>query len=186
MSKKIFAGLMMVIVFTGFIFYVLSKKDNEQPNITSTTTASKGELNKAGQNLSQVSSEIYNQTDTMVLVFSNNSLKSLPSEMGRMVNLTTLKLDHNQLEGSLIGEIRQMQNLKILDASYNKMTGIPAEIGQLKNLQSLDYSYNQITDLPNELANLKNLKLLNLTANPISTDKIQSLKAALPKTNIIF
>jgi Leucine-rich repeat (LRR) protein len=106
--------------------------------------------------------------------------------MGRMVNLTTLKLDHNQLEGSLIAEVRMMQMLRILDLSYNKMTGIPAEIGQLKNLESLDYSYNQITDLPNELANLKNLKLLNLTANPISTDKIQSLKAALPKTNIIF
>ena len=93
-----------------------------------------------------------------------------------MVNLATLKFDHNQLEESLIAEVRMMQKLRILDLSYNMMTGIPAEIVQLKKLESLDYSYNRITDLPNELANLKNLKLPNLTANPISAEKIQNIK----------
>ncbi len=104
-----------------------------------------------------------------------------------MTNLVIFKIDHNLLDGSLIGEIRQMAKLKVLDVSYNKMTGMPAEIGQLSNLETLNYSYNDITGLPNELANLKNnLKEFNLTGNPLSQDQISKLRASLPDTNIIF
>ena len=107
--------------------------------------------------------------------------------MGKMTNVVIFKIDHNILDGSLIGEIRQMAKLKQLDVSYNKMTGMPAEIGQLSNLNILNYSYNDITGLPNELSNLKNsLKELNLTGNPLSHDKINKLKAELPTTDIIF
>ena len=124
---------------------------------------------------------------TTDLILSNNAIRSLPSEMGKMTNLITLKIDHNALEGSLIGEVRQMTKLKQLDVSHNNMTGIPAEIGQLSNLQVLDYSYNKIDGLPNELANLnKNLLEFRLTGNPLSQDKINKLKIDLPNTDIIF
>ena len=106
--------------------------------------------------------------------------------MGRMTDLQVLKIDHNQLQGSLIAEIRMMP-LVTLDVSYNNMTGMPAEIGQLNKLQTLNYSYNNLTGLPNELANLKNnLKTLDLTGNPISQSTLSNLKAELPNTNIIF
>jgi Leucine-rich repeat (LRR) protein len=107
--------------------------------------------------------------------------------MGKMTNVVTFKIDHNILDGSLIGEIRQMSKLKQLDVSYNKMTGMPAEIGQLDNLETLNYSYNNISGLPNELANLKsNLKIINLTGNPLSQTQITKLKTSLPNTNVIF
>lgn len=107
--------------------------------------------------------------------------------MGKMTNLTSLKLDHNILRGSLIAEVRQLSKLKYLDLSYNNMTGVPARIGQLKNLQTLNYSYNDVTDFPNEISNLAGtLKTLDLTANPIEASKISKLKSQLPNTNIIY
>lgn len=107
--------------------------------------------------------------------------------MGKMTSLVIFKIDHNILEGSLIGEIRQISKLTHLDVSHNNMSGMPAEIGQLSNLEVLNYSYNNIDGLPNELSNLRNtLKEFNLTGNPLSQDKIDKLKSDLPNTNIIF
>ncbi len=106
--------------------------------------------------------------------------------MGRMTNVVIFKIDHNILEGSLIGEIRQMSKLEQLDVSYNKMTGMPAEIGQLTKLESLNYSFNKIDTLPNEITNLTQLKELNLTGNPIPASRITQLRSELPNTTIIF
>lgn len=143
-------------------------------------------LDLSNKGLTKVGPDIYNKTNTTVLILSNNNIQSLPSEMGKMTKLETFKIDHNRLDGSLIGEIRMMP-LVALDVSNNNMTGMPAEIGQLNKLQTLNYSYNHITGLPNELANLKNtLKELNLTGNPLSQDTINKLKSELPNTTIIF
>lgn len=139
----------------------------------------------SGQSLTKVGPEVYNKTSTTDLILSNNLLTSLPSEMGKMDNLVVLKIDHNKLEGSLIGEIRKMP-LKVLDVSYNNMTGMPAEIGQLNKLETLNYSYNKIDTLPNEITNLTQLKELNLTGNPIPVSRINQLRSELRNTTIIF
>lgn len=159
-------------------------------NSTSATTKSSSDavvLDLSNKGITKVTSDIYNKTATTDLILSNNSIQTLPPQIGKMTNVAIFKIDHNILDGSLIGEIRQMSKLKILDVSYNNMTGMPAKIGQLSNLQKSNYSYNKIDGLPNELGNLKNnLKEFNLTGNPLSADKINKLKAELPNTNIIF
>lgn len=144
-------------------------------------------LDLSNQGITTVTSAVYDKTNTTDLLLSNNLIKTLPSEMGRMNKLVVFKIDHNLLEGSLIGEIRQMSQLKQLDASYNKMTGVPAEIGQLNQLEVLNLSYNQITAFPNEIGNLQNnLKSLNVIGNKLSSEQISKLKAALPKTDVIY
>lgn len=144
-------------------------------------------LDLSNQGITTVTASVYSKTNTTDLLLSNNSIKTLPSEMGRMNKLVVFKIDHNLLEGSLIGEIRQMSQLKQLDASYNKMTGVPAEIGQLTKLEVLNLSYNQITALPNEIGNLKNnLKSLNVIGNKLSEQQITNLKKALPNTDIAY
>jgi Leucine-rich repeat (LRR) protein len=144
-------------------------------------------LDLRDKGMTKVSSDVYGATSTTDLLLSNNSIKTLPSEMGKMTNVVIFRIDHNSLEGSLIGEIRQMSKLRELDVSYNKMTGVPAEIGQLTNLETLNYSYNNIDGLPNELANLKNnLKEFDLSGNPLSQSAIDKLKSELPNTTIIF
>jgi len=157
-----------------------------------TTTSEKSSssakvLDLSNTGLTKVTSDVYGRTGTTDLILSNNSIQTLPSEMGKMTSVIIFKIDHNILEGSLIGEIRQMSKLKHLDVSYNSMTGMPAEIGQLSNLETLDYSHNNISGLPNELTNLKNgLKEFDLTGNPLSREKISNLKVSPPNTKIIF
>lgn len=193
---KYFYGIIVVVLIAGGIFLGfnlgekgptrnLSGGGNASTTSDSGTTAKVLDLSNKG--LTKVTSDVYSRTGTTDLILSNNNIRTLPSEMGKMTSVIIFKIDHNILEGSLIGEIRQMSKLRQLDVSYNKMTGMPAEIGQLSNLETLNYSYNNIDGLPNELANLKNnLKEFDLTGNPLSQDKINKLKASLPNTNIIF
>lgn len=187
--------LTVVVMGAAFFGYSYINDDSNSSDVTDTSTSTTepqkvtgaGVLDLSGQGITEVNSDIYGKTGTTQLVLSNNSIKTLPSQMGKMTKLTLFKIDHNLLEGSLIGEIRQMSQLKTLDVSYNNMTGMPAEIGQLSKLETLNYSYNNIDGLPNELGNLKNnLKEFNLTGNPLSAEKITNLKASLPNTNIIF
>ena len=191
--KYFIGSIVGLLISLGIIAGVIVVKNNNSTSTTVATgtdgivTSSKTTLDLSNKGIAKVNSDIYGKTSTTSLDLSNNSIKTLPSEMGKMTNLVSLKLDHNLLEGSLIGEVRQMSRLKILDVSYNNITGMPAEIGQLSNLETLDYSYNNISGLPNELANLKNtLKVFNLTGNPLSETKISNLKASLPYTSILF
>jgi Leucine-rich repeat (LRR) protein len=193
--KNTIIGLLVVAVL-GLGGWVAYDKSKTQDSTTTSTTGSTAQttappksantLDLSSQGLTKVGPDIYNKTGTTALILSNNNLQTLPSEMGKMTKLEILKLDHNRLDGSLIGEVRKMP-LKTLDVSYNNMTGVPAEIGQLNKLETLDYSYNKLTGLPNELANLKNnLKVFNLTGNPISQETLAKLKASLPNTQILF
>lgn len=188
--------ILAVLGMGGWIAYDKLGKDTDKTVTNAGATSSAGSepvapqptgktVDLSNSGLTEVGPSIYNQTDTVVLILSNNKLKSLKSEMGKMTRLEVLKLDHNIIDGSLIGEIRKMP-LKTLDASYNNMTGIPAEIGQLNQLQTLDYSYNKIDTYPNEIANLKQLKTLNLTGNPFSAAKIAEIRAKLPNATIVF
>lgn len=192
--KYIIGAIIPLLVIGGILLgFNLAKNTNSNDttiNSTDNTTTlsnSPRSLNLSDKGLTKVTSDIYNNTDTVELILSNNNIQTLPSEMGKMINIVILKIDHNNLDGSLIGEIRKMSKLRTLDVSYNKMTGMPAEIGQLSNLETLNYSFNNISRLPNELSNLRNnLKEFNLTGNPLSQDKINKLKSELPDTNIIF
>ncbi len=194
---KYFFGILIAVlviggVFLGFNLGKNNKNDGGTSSNTSTNSVAKSSTNAkvldlSNTGLSKVTSDIYGKTGTTDLILSNNSIQTLPSEMGKMTNVVVFKIDHNLLGGSLIGEIRLMAKLKRLDVSYNQMTGMSAEIGQLNQLETLNYSYNKITGLPNELSKLRNsLKEFNLTGNPLSQDKINKLKTELPNTNIIF
>jgi len=173
----------LLVLVIGLSGYLVSKTIGSQSSVQQN---SNNVLDLSSKSIDTVDSSIYGQTSVTELILSNNNLKTLPSQMGQMVNLKTLKLDHNQLQGSLIAEIRKMP-LESLDVSNNNMTGVPAEVGQLTKLKTLNYSYNQISALPNEIVNIKNnLLTLILTGNPFTNEDILKIKAELPNTNVIF
>ncbi|MFA4931040.1 MAG: leucine-rich repeat domain-containing protein [Patescibacteria group bacterium] len=120
------------------------------------------------------------------LDLSNQNLSQVPAYVFDRTNLEELNISHNRLTGAIPAEIRQLKNLRILDASDNQMTGVPAEIGQLNNLEKLDLSNNQLTGLPYELGNLSNLKILDLSGNNYSQLDLDIISQNLPATvNII-
>lgn len=120
------------------------------------------------------------------LDLSNQNLQKIPEYVFSKKDLEELDVSSNQLTGAIQAEIRHLQNLIILDASNNQMTGVPAEIGQLHNLQVLDLSNNKLTGLPYELGNLQNLKTLDISGNNYSELDLDIIQKKLPKDiNII-
>jgi Leucine-rich repeat (LRR) protein len=187
MKQYLIGALVTVLVIVGAVIVWQQRPDEVNQQANTGQASNSAVLNLSNQGITKVGPEVYSKTATTDLLLSNNSIKTLPSEMGKMTKLVIFKIDHNVLEGSLIGEVRQMSQLKTLDVSYNNMTGMPAEIGQLSKLETLNYSYNKVTGLPNELAGLKNnLKTFDLTGNPLSAAQISKLKTELPNTTIIF
>ena len=180
----------LVLIVSGiFLANVLASRKTSSKTETKMlqNSTSRAVVDLSSKGITEVSSSVYDKTDTTTLLLSNNAIQTLPSQMGKLTNMTVFKIDHNQLKGSLIGEIRQMSQLRTLDVSYNDMTGMPAELGQLHSLETLNYSYNKISGLPNELTMLRDhLKEFNLTGNPLSSAQISNLQTALPSTKIIF
>lgn len=123
----------------------------------------------------------YSQT----LDLSGQGLVNVPEYVFDRTDLETLNISHNNLTGALQGEIRHLQNLKVLDMSNNTFTGIPAEIGQLKNLEILNLSNNLLTGLPYELRNLSNLKTLDISGNNYSEADLAIIEKGLPLSTVI-
>ncbi len=125
--------------------------------VVSTSIENKNKLNLSAQSLSKIPADVFNKT-----------------------YLQELNVANNLISGAIQGEIRHLQNLVVLNASNNQMTGVPAEIGQLQNLEILDLSNNQLTGLPYELGNLKKLKILNISGNSYSELDLNIIIEKLP------
>lgn len=79
--------------------------------------------------------------------------------------LTKLYLNGNKLT-SLPKSIRNLKNLKILDLSNNELTSLPFELGLLYNLKYLYLFDNNLSTLPYEFGNLFELHFLGIEGNP--------------------
>src|SRR6266511_373673 len=101
---------------------------------------------------------------------TNNLTGQLPSSIGNLQKLGTLRLAVNQLSGSIPSSIGNLVNLERLNLYSNQLSGsIPSSIGNLANLQMLDLGSNHLSDtIPSSLGNLQNLTELWLAYNQLS------------------
>ncbi|KFP04784.1 Protein flightless-1, partial [Calypte anna] len=92
----------------------------------------------------------------------------LPEELAALQKLEHLSVSHNSLT-TLHGELSGLPCLRAIVARANslKNSGVPDDIFQLEDLSVLDLSYNQLTECPRELENAKNMLVLNLGNNSI-------------------
>lgn len=119
------------------------------------------------------------------LDLSRSGLTKLPPYVVDRVGLEELDISNNVLSGALPSEIGRLVNLRVLDASGNRMTGVPAEIGKLGNLRVLDLSNNRLTGLPLEMGQLSNLETLDLSGNDIAKQDLDAIRKNIPQANII-
>ena len=105
------------------------------------------------------------------LFLGDNQLTgAIPTELGSLANLTSLRLSENQLSGAIPTELGSLAKLKELWLSENRLTGeIPVELGSLANLEELHLWGNELTgEIPVELGTLANLTSLNLSQNKLT------------------
>uniref|UniRef100_A0A8C5SW37 Protein flightless-1 homolog n=1 Tax=Laticauda laticaudata TaxID=8630 RepID=A0A8C5SW37_LATLA len=104
------------------------------------------------------------------LKLNRTGLCYLPEELSALHKLEHLSVSHNNLT-TLHGEFSSLPCLRAIVARANalKNSGIPYEIFQLDDLSVLDLSYNQLTECPRELENAKNILVLNLKHNSIDS-----------------
>ena len=80
---------------------------------------------------------------------NNNLTGEIPSELGKLTNLTDLlTLSRNALSGSIPTELGKLTNLTHLSLRDNALSGsIPTELGKLTNLTSLSLGSNALSGL---------------------------------------
>ncbi|KAM4697985.1 protein flightless-1 homolog [Rhinophrynus dorsalis] len=102
------------------------------------------------------------------LKLNRTGLCYLPEELSSLQKLEHLSVSHNSLT-TLQGDLSSLPCLRAIVARANslKNSGIPDDIFQLDDLSVLDLSYNQLTECPRELENAKNMLVLNLSHNSI-------------------
>lgn len=81
--------------------------------------------------------------------------------------VTVIKLDRNNLNGSLI-DLKALTHLEELDLSNNQLTGIIPDLSTLTHLEQLDLSTNQLSGSIPDLSALSNLQTLNLSSNQLN------------------
>ncbi|KAI9518347.1 hypothetical protein NQZ68_038215 [Dissostichus eleginoides] len=102
------------------------------------------------------------------LKLNRTGLCYLPEELASLQKLEHLSVSHNSLT-TLHGELSSLPNLRAVVARANnlKNSGVPDDIFQLEDLSVLDLSFNQLTEIPRDLENSRNMLVLNLSHNSI-------------------
>jgi hypothetical protein len=140
--------------------------------------------------LTQFPREIFDLADSLeILDLSNNDLKSLPDDFGRLKSLKAAFFINNQFEEvpevlaqcpqlNIIGfKSNQIQhisetalspNLRWLILTQNRIEQLPKAMGNLSSLQKLMLAGNRLTSLPEEMAACHNLELIRLSANRLT------------------
>ncbi|CAL9693740.1 unnamed protein product [Knipowitschia caucasica] len=104
------------------------------------------------------------------LKLNRTGLCYLPEELASLQKLEHLSVSHNSLT-TLHGELSGLPNLRAVVARANnlKNSGVPDDIFQLDDLSVLDLSFNQLTEIPRDLENSRNMLVLNLSHNGIDS-----------------
>lgn len=104
------------------------------------------------------------------LAFEDNGLSgSIPSEVGALSSLKTLRLERGKLSGSLPATLGDLANLEKLDLDYNNLWGtLPSTFQHLTNLKLVDLNSNDLSGSIDVLAGLPNLFFIQLQSNYFS------------------
>ena len=122
--------------------------------------------------LEELPTEFGRLTQLTWLDLSSNSLKVLPTEFGQLTQLTWLNLHPDSFDEEdhlnvLPTEFGQLTQLNWLDLAENDLEELPTEIGRLTQLSWLDLHWNSINVLPTEFGQLTLLTTLDLWSNSL-------------------
>jgi Leucine-rich repeat (LRR) protein len=105
------------------------------------------------------------------LDLSWNQLSTTPSEIGLLTNLLSLNLEINALAGTIPVEIARLSKLTSLSVSSNLLSSsMPTELGLLIKLEYLRLQSNSLTGpIPTELGQMSGIMSLDLMDNQFNS-----------------
>lgn len=137
-------------------------------------------LKVRGRDLANLSSAVFQLLELEVLDLSperegclDYKLPFLPPNIGRLVNLTTLMLDTNDLT-ELPAEISLLQHLERLALSNNRLSSLPPEFKNLNQLRSLHMANNEFVDFPLQVCSISSLEFLDMSDNCLKVCRVTS------------
>jgi len=189
-SKEVWVGCQVVVPFCQSLY--VAKCDCAMLKITNYTRkrlpGSFGELKslrKMGIYTGQLEELPHligdNHGRLMVLHVTENKLKLLPNSIGKLQDLTDMRVFNNRIQ-SLPDTVGKLRNLILLFVYNNRLKSLPDSVGNLKNLLALQVFNNQLQALPESVGSLQNLLSIYAFNNqlqflPESFGKLQSLDA---------
>jgi Leucine-rich repeat (LRR) protein len=172
-------GLVSLVVCIGLAVWFLGGQFEKLKDENSGDGVYKEALDSARD----VSNQVSKKTEEAV---SSGSSVTVYDGISVSSNTKILDLSSRGLAGSLKAEVRQLTELRELNMSNNKLTGIPAEVGQLSKLEVLNLSNNPFTGLPQEIGNLKNLKVLDLRGTQYAKQDLEIIQKNLPSSTQVL
>ncbi|KAL2326049.1 hypothetical protein Fmac_025107 [Flemingia macrophylla] len=110
-----------------------------------------------------------NITSTEEIDLSYNNLNSTPFWLGSCINLVSLYVNSNALNGSLPSSLKNLTSLAFLDLSDNNFDYVPLWLGEFKGLQYFNLSGNDVNHIEGSLAsilgNCCHLQALDMSRN---------------------
>jgi len=96
-----------------------------------------GVLDLSFRNLTTIPVDVFFHRDKIVhLNLDNNSLKSVPKQIGEFTKLESLTLFNNRLQ-TIPKELSRVPNLQSLDVSHNRLESLPIEVLKMKSLKCI-------------------------------------------------
>jgi len=157
-------------------------------------------LDLAGGRYSHLPSSIVHLSNLTSLLLSGPStsrprpdragLQELPHELGRLSELTELKVSGHRALTRIPDSVGQLQKLQSLDLhDCPNLTRLPGSLGTLRMLRTLNLNDSGLTVIPDSIGELENLTTLrldncpHLTRLPESLAGLQSLQTLSLKSN---
>lgn len=141
-------------------------------------------LNLDRNELETLPQEIVSLTGLKWLRLNGNRLSSLP-DLSALVSLRRIYLQGNKF-ATVPETLKDLPMLTDIDLSNNPLKEIPDWLAAKEGLENLSFSRTQITALPADLKAWRSLYSLQLGDLSLSAEEMARIRAALPKTAIVF
>ncbi|CAB3401320.1 unnamed protein product [Caenorhabditis bovis] len=122
----------------------------------------------SNNSLTSIPEDIGNLSHLTTLVARNNLLETLPKSMCTLSNMEAVYLSGNRID-SFPAVVFNMHKLKVLHMGGNQIDSIPFAIGSMRSLEILYLGGNRITEVPATTGLLRNLTALSLSDNRLET-----------------
>lgn len=160
---------LLIAVFTLLISCHKSSDDIIEESIIEYNVCASKTLNIANMDLDKVPEIVFLRCKEIEEFYAgDNHIKSIPPEIGKLINLKTISFWSNDNLNTIPGEIGNLQALENLLLSYNSIDSIPIQIYQLENLRNLQIGWNKISNISDMISKLSNLEALSLWDNCLS------------------